>query len=177
MSNLLGGRHATVVVYDYCLAGCANYLLIASDQAYVLKGALVAWDYESTDPALPFCSRYASVRMPSGEFRLQRGSCQPMPEKEADWRRVVLAQNKFFKQRVIDPLFEAPPDNRYLRKVRKNLYFDSVLDHRIAWTLHPRYFARLFKTKVIYEAYPESQTDVDDLVSRLHLELKVIYDP
>ncbi|WFU35652.1 hypothetical protein QA635_15085 [Bradyrhizobium brasilense] len=124
MSNLLGGRHATVVVYDYCLAGCANYLLIASDQAYVLKGALVAWDYESTDPALPFCSRYASVRMPSGEFRLQRGSCQPMPEKEADWRRVVLAQNKFFKQRVIDPLFEAPPDNRYLRKVRKNLYFD-----------------------------------------------------
>lgn len=177
LSNLLGSRHATVVAYDYCLSSCANYLLIASDQAYVLKGALVAWDYESTDPALPSCSRYASVRMPSGEFRMQRGSCRPMPEKEADWRRVMLAQNKFFKQRVVDPLFEAPPDNRYLRKVTKNLYADSFERHHIAWTLHPRYFAKLFKTEIVYEDYPQSQTEIDDMVSRLQLPLKVIFDP
>lgn len=177
LSNLIVSRRATVVVYDYCLASCANYLLIASDQAYVLKGTLVAWDYESTDPALPSCSRYASVRLPSGEFRLQRGSCRPMPEKEADWRRVVLAQNRFFRQRVVDPLFEAPPDNRYLRKITKNLYADSFERHHLAWTLHPRYFAKLFKTKIVYEDYPHSQTEIDDMVSRLQLPLKVIFDP
>lgn len=177
LSNLLGRRRATVVVYDYCLSSCANYLLIASEQAYVLKGALVAWDYESTDPALPSCSRYAMARMRNGELRLQRGSCRPKPEDEAGWRRVVLAQNKFFKQRMVDPLFEAPPDNRYLRRVTNNPYSDSVAYHHIAWALHPRYFARLFKTKVAYEAYPESQADIDDMVRRLHLDMKVIYDP
>lgn len=177
LSNLLGARRATVIVYDYCLASCANYLLIASDRAYVLKEALVAWDYESTDPALPFCSRYTMKRMRNGESRLQRGSCWPMPKDEADWRRVVLAQNKFFKRRMVDPLFEAPPDNRYVRKVANNPYSDSTEYHHVAWTLHPRYFDRLFKTKVIYEHYPESQADVDDMVSRFHLKMKVIYDP
>ncbi|QIP08527.1 hypothetical protein [Bradyrhizobium symbiodeficiens] len=58
LAKILHERRAVVVVYEQCLSSCANYLLIASDRSYVLKGALVAWDYESTDPALPSCVKF-----------------------------------------------------------------------------------------------------------------------
>jgi hypothetical protein len=32
------------------------------------------------------------------------------------------------------------------------------------------------KTKIVYEAYPESQTEVDELVARFRLR-RIIYDP
>jgi hypothetical protein len=35
----------------------------------------------------------------------------------------------------------------------------------------------LFKTKIFYEAYPESQEEVDRMVARLGVRWKVIYDP
>jgi hypothetical protein len=35
----------------------------------------------------------------------------------------------------------------------------------------------MFKTRVGYEAYPESQDEVDDILARLHFNWKVIYDP
>lgn len=58
LAEVLRERRAVVVVYDQCLSSCANYLLIASDRSYVLKDALVAWDYESSDPALPPCAKF-----------------------------------------------------------------------------------------------------------------------
>ncbi len=177
LSNLLRGRRATVVVYDHCLSSCANYLLIASGQAYVPKGALVAWDYESIDPAYPSCSKFAMGKMRDGVVRLQRGSCWPMPATEAQWRTVLSAQTSFFSERMVDPHFEPPPDNRYLRKVARSLYPDNFAYHHIAWTLHPRYFATLFKTRIVYEAYPDGQAEIDEMVARLHLKLRVIYDP
>jgi hypothetical protein len=33
----------------------------------------------------------------------------------------------------------------------------------------------MFKTRVVYEAYPESQDEVDDILARLHVNWKVIY--
>jgi hypothetical protein len=47
----------------------------------------------------------------------------------------------------------------------------------IAWTLNPRYYPRLFKTKIYYEAYPESQEEVDEMARRVPISAKVIYDP
>jgi hypothetical protein len=43
LSYLLRDRHATVVVYDYCVSACASCFFIASDQTYVIEGSLVAW--------------------------------------------------------------------------------------------------------------------------------------
>lgn len=37
--------------------------------------------------------------------------------------------------------------------------------------------ARLFKTMIVYETYPEGQAEVDEMVARLHLDMKVVYDP
>jgi hypothetical protein len=159
------------------VSSCANYLLIASDRSYVLKGALVAWDYESSDPALPSCAKFEMEKTRGGDYRLQRGSCQPLSADEAQWREILLAQTGFYKERMVDPHFEPPPDNRYLRKVVKSLNPDTHAYHHIGWTLHPRYFARLFKTTIVYESYPEGQAEVDEMVARLRLDMRVIYDP
>lgn len=125
------------------------------DRTYVLKGGLVAWDYESTDPAFPSCANFAMEKTRDGDFRLQRGSCRPLPADEARWQDILLAQTGFYKERMVDPYFEPPPDNRYLRKAVKSLYTDTHAYHHIGWTLHPRYFANLFKAKIVYESYPE----------------------
>lgn len=146
-------------------------------QGNVLKGALVAWDYESGDPAFPSCAKFAMEKTRDRDFRLQRGSCQPLSANEAQWREFLMAQTGFYKERMVDPHFEPPPDNRYLRKVVKSLYPDTHAYHHVGWTLHPRYFANLFKTKIAYEAYPEGQAEVDEMVARLRLDMKVIYDP
>jgi hypothetical protein len=52
---------------------------------------------------------------------------------------------------------------------------DTSAYHHVGWTLHPRYFVRLIKTRI--EAYPEGQAEIDDMVSRMHRDLRVIYDP
>jgi hypothetical protein len=46
----------------------------------------------------------------------------------------------------------------------------------VAWTWNPRYYASALKTKIVYEAYPESQAEVDELAARFRLR-RVIYDP
>jgi hypothetical protein len=177
LSDLLRDRHATVVVYDYCYSSCANYLLIASRNAFVLKGALVAWDYESSDPAFPSCARFAPERTRTGDFRLQRGSCRPASDRKAEWRMILSAQRRFFRERMVDPYFEPPPDSRHVRKAVRSLYRETGVQPHVAWTLHPRYFAGLFRSNIIYEAYPESQAEIDDILARLHLQMRVIYDP
>lgn len=177
LAQILSERRAVVVVRDQCVSSCANYLLIATDRSHVLKGALVAWDYESIDPALPSCARFAMVKTRDGDYRLQRGSCEPLAVDQAQWHKTLLAQASFYKERMRDPYFEPPPDNRYLRKVIKSLYLDTHGHRHIGWTLHARYFARLFRTSIVYEAYPTGQSEVDEMVVRLGLDTRVIYDP
>ncbi len=78
---------------------------------------------------------------------------------------------------MVDRYFAPPPDNRYLRKVVGSIYPDTHAYHHIGWTLHPRYFPRLFKTMIVYESYPQGQAEVDEMAARLRLDMRVIYDP
>lgn len=64
-----------------------------------------------------------------------------------------------------------------MRRTVRNLYRDTDVYHHIMWTLNPRYYPRLFKTKMFYEQYPEGPNEVDEMVARLHLDIRVIYDP
>lgn len=156
LSSIVRDRHATVVVHGYCFSACASFFLIASHQSYVLKGALVAWHYpRSADPADPHCTYVTEP--PDGKLKkLQRGSCQPGGEHGAGYSREVA---RFFGDRVIDPSFSHPG------------VFRDIL-----WTLHPRYYPVLFKTKILYEAYPQRQEEVDEIAARLRFG-RVIYDP
>ncbi len=173
LSRIVRDRQATVVVHGYCLSACASFFLIASHQSYVLKGVLVAWHYpRSVDPARPDCTYV--IEPPDGKLKkLQRGSCRPGGEHGAGYSPEVA---RFFAERVIDPLFDHPPDSLYVRRILRNLYGDTGVFRDVLWTLHPRYYPVLFKAKIFYEAYPQSQEEVDKMAARRGLG-RVIYDP
>jgi hypothetical protein len=44
------------------------------------------------------------------------------------------------------------------------------------WMWNPRFYKAVFKTKVTYEAYPESQAEVDEIAVRIGYR-GVLYDP
>lgn len=173
LSNIVRDRHATVIVHDYCLSACATFFLLTPDQSFVLKDTLVAWHYpQSGDPDHPFCTYVIEPR--DGKLKkLQRGSCQSGGEQGA---KLSPEMQRFFQERIVDRSFEYPPDSLYVRRMLRNLYGDTGVFRDVLWTLHPRYYPLLFKTKVVYEAYPRSQQEVDEMASRLHLE-RVIFDP
>lgn len=173
LSNIIRDRRAMVVVYDHCLSACAMFFLMAPHQSYVLKGTLVAWHYpQSGDPNNPFCTYVIEPR--DGKLRkLQRGSCESGGERGV---KLSSEMERFFQERVIGHSFEYPPDSLYVRRMLRNLYGDTGVFRDVLWTLHPRYYPLLFKTKVFYEAYPQSQQEVDEMALRLQLG-KVICDP
>ena len=180
LSDLIRERRGTVVVYDYCLSACAVFFLVASHKTFVVKGALVAWHYpQSTDASRPLCT-FLQVPPDGGPKKLRRGQCQNDPPEFGSFRAGGPEYvQRFFKERVVSPLFEAPPDSLYVRKIIRSQYAETGTFRDVAWTIHPRYYPKLFKTKIIHEAYPESQEEVDSMVSKsqLQLDIRVIYDP
>jgi hypothetical protein len=88
----------------------------------------------------------------------------------------VRKSSRFFEERMFDP-FAVPPDSLYVRKIVASRYAERGFYSDILWTLHPRYYPQLFKAKIVDEAYPQSQEEVDEMQARLRLPVSVIYDP
>lgn len=173
ISDLLRDRHATVAIYDYCLSACASYFFIASDQTYVLRDSLVAW--RSAVSGLDDCTSLQAPRE-KGPRKIQSVPCPNISfESLAKHKAILSAAKHFYSERAVDPLSEPPPDSLHIRRTLANLYSETGASPNVAWTLNPRRDTT-FKTKVHYEAYPESQEEVDAMVARLHLG-RVIYDP
>jgi hypothetical protein len=101
----------------------------------------------------------------------------PCRDDSSEIRADRAAQRRFFKERAVSPLFEAPPDSLYVRRIVTSRFAESGGYRNVAWTIHPRYYPLLFKARIIVEAYPQGQDEVDDMVSRLQLGTEVIYDP
>ena len=175
IADLIRDRHATVVAYDLCASACAEFFLIASNETFVVKGTLVIWHNPSSlDPDHPLCS-FLSTSNDGHSKKVRRGPCRANGD---DFLRYSPLLTRFFKDRTIGASFDTPPDSLYVRERVAGLYAETGVDREIAWTLNPRYYSRLFKTKISYEAYPESQDEVDDLASRLGFRgVRVIYDP
>ena len=174
LSDIVRDHHATVIIYDFCNSACAMFFQIASYQTYVLKGTLVTWHYpQSGDPDHPFCNFLIAPR--DGEpKRLQLGPCQSGGERGV--YRYWTSLDRFLEERLFDPS-AVPPQSLYVRKIVASRYAERGFYSDILWTLHPRYYPQLFKTKVVYEAYPQSQEEVDELQARLRLPVRVIHDP
>jgi hypothetical protein len=173
ISDVVRDRRASVVVYDYCFSACALFFLVASHRTYVLRDTVVAWhNVPDIDDAHPFCT-YLNAPADGGPKKLRRGPCE-------DGGDGIIADvplfKQFFKDRVTDA-FDVPPDSLYVRKRVAGRYAESGVYRDISWTLHPRYYPALFKARITYEAYPESQDEVDKLLAYFGLDVKVIHDP
>jgi hypothetical protein len=174
LADILLMREATVIVNDYCLATCANYLSIASLKTFVPKDALVAWINHSTGPNNCLGFYETSDRTAP---RLHEAPCA-RPYLDARTDELIELKGKFYNGRIFSPPFLEPPESVAVRRILKRK-FDATGKYPddVYWTWNPRYYANAIRAKVRYEAYPQSQDEVDAIVARVGLQLSVIYDP
>jgi hypothetical protein len=173
LANLIHDRHATVVVYDYCLSACASFLLVASNEAFVMRDTLVAWH----DSGRAFLCPSLRVAKDGGPKRLQKLLCSDAPEYRGASERADRMIDEFYSARVVDPLFEHPPESYQIRKILRTMFEGTGRYPDVIWTWNPRYYASTLKTKITYEAYPDSQNEVDALVSKFGFQIRALYDP
>ena len=175
LANMVRDRRATVVVYDYCVSACASFLLVASDEAFVMKGTIVAWHHTSW----PFCPTLEESK-DGGPKRLEKPPCADTSLRiSARPREAEEKRDEFYADRVVDPLFQDPPQSFTMRKRLRSMFEGSGRYPDVVWTWNPRYYASTLKTKITYEAYPSSQDEVDALVLKFfdNGRLRVLYDP
>ena len=75
----------------------------------------------------------------------------------------------FFQARVKDRMrfrVGAPPQSAYMTKDLRSRLQSRGFYPNVVWMWNPRYHTVTLKTRVVYEAYPESQDEVDALVKR-----------
>lgn len=172
LADILAAMGATVIVRDYCFAACANYLLIASARAIVPKGALVAWSNLKNGPN--DCFRFLDTK-DYGAPHFEAYHCDfPRPYEDPLFAR----KQKFYADRMLVHPFTEPPESITIRRILKRK-FDDTGRYPVEWfwTWNPRHYASALRTKVRYEAYPQSQSEVDAILVRHQLQYRVIYDP
>jgi hypothetical protein len=69
-----------------------------------------------------------------------------------------------------------PPQSNHARRMLKNMMDGTGAFPGVAWMWNPRFYKNVLKTKITYEAYPESQAEVDEIVARFGFR-PVVFDP
>jgi hypothetical protein len=72
--------------------------------------------------------------------------------------------------------FAYSPQSSHTRKMVWIKYDLSASYRDVFWMWNPRHHVNYFKTRITYEAYPESQDEVDEITRRFRLP-DIIYDP
>lgn len=177
LADLLRDRRATVVIYDYCIYACADYLFIASDKTFVSTDTVVAWRHLLGGPNdCPFVKAASD----GGPKRLMMQACpHSPPEYASQYARMSQANDDFYATRKIDRGFERPPQSFAIRKILTNRFEGRGVYPNIFWTWNPRYYTNSIRTKVVYEAYPQSRAELDAIFAKLRFgpTYRVIYDP
>lgn len=178
LADLLRERRATVVIYDYCIFACASYLFMASNKTFVIRGAIVAWRHLTSGPN--DCPSLEEAEG-GGPKRVTMRPCPHSPPAyQGQYEQVRRLSNEFYSARSAAATgFEVPPQSFTVRKILKNKFEGRGVYPDVFWTWHPRYYASTIRTEVIYEAYPQSQDEVDAVVTKLGLDFKyrVLHDP
>lgn len=175
LADMLLDRQATVVVNEYCLSICADFLFIASAKTFVPKDALVAWINHATGPN--GCIRFSETSDPTAP-RLRKTPCEGPIVHDGHTEQLFKLKRRFYWGRVISPPFQEPPESIAVRRMLKRKFDATGMHPRdVYWTWNPRYYASAIRTKVHYEAYPQSQDEVDAILARIGLSISVIYDP
>jgi hypothetical protein len=106
--------------------------------------------------------------------KVELASCPPFKDvtRYNDVSSVVAS---FYSERTVGPASQPPPASDHVKRIIKSLYDQTGIYKNIGWTLNPSHLMA-FETKIVYEAYPKSQAEIDAMAARLHIG-KVIYDP
>jgi hypothetical protein len=174
LANSIRDRHATVVIYDYCLSACASFLLFASERGFVLKNSIVAWT-QAIEP--PWCASLTAAKN-DGPKRLEIAPCSDAPrEYQEGYKRFQDMIGSFYAERGAGPAVEWPPQSVFVRKILRRQFEGTGTVPSSYWTWNPRHYARAIKTQVSYEAYPQTQEELDAIAAQIRLYRPVICDP
>ena len=171
LSNILQEKGATVIVYDYCLSACANYFLIASSRTYVSKNAIVAWH---GGPQKTYCTVSDLETMKKSYRNAPIADGRLAPELVCKTGELLEA---FFSQRGIYDRHIYSPQTAYTKKMVEMAARETANKRKIFWMWNPQNYGDYFKSRIIYESYPASQDNVDKLLTRHRLGIRVFYDP
>ncbi len=166
ISEILMNKGAEVVVYDYCLSGCANYIFFASRKTYVMKDAIVAWHGNSIRRGQCESETLGLFKERSLSQEDKEYVCQQTP---------VLA--RFLNRRKMNADYLRRPLSVHTLKTVQLYYREHGSLGRVFWMWNPRHYAGASSTHVIYESYPQTQEEVDNLRRKLRLGIRIIYDP
>jgi hypothetical protein len=113
--------------------------------------------------------------------RLQVSVCPSVSwEQQTPYRKAEALSLRFYTERALIPrLFGLgfdTPQSIHVTKILKSMRNGTGAPPDLLWMWNPRFYKAVFKTKVAYEVYPESQADVDEIAKRLGFR-RVIYDP
>jgi hypothetical protein len=100
-----------------------------------------------------------------------------LPEIETQTREFKDRSERFYTTRIVDSRFKDPPESFAIRRTLRNMFEGTGRFPDVAWTWNSRHYASMIKTRIIYEAYPNSQDEVDAVASKLGLAFRVLYDP
>ena len=118
LASLLRIKEATVVINDYCVAICANYLFTSTAKAFVPKDALVAWTVGDRNG---YCVGFSEMSDPRAP-RLVAAPC-PGAGAPADPRNDGPLRRSRDGKEMIGP--EQPPESVFVRKILKRKFDES----------------------------------------------------
>ncbi|MDE2063500.1 MAG: hypothetical protein KGJ00_13920 [Bradyrhizobium sp.] len=135
LANILSAKLATIIINDYCLASCANYLFIASLATFVPRDSLVAWRNVGVPGE---CAGFFETRDP-GAPHFGVGPC---PGEFHDGRRNEYFDQfmrEFFDGRIRG--FLPPPESITVRKILKRKFDETGKNpDDVFWTWNPRFY-------------------------------------
>jgi hypothetical protein len=168
IADILLEKRAEVIIHDYCLSACANAILVASRKTYVAANTIVAWHYSGI-PSIVCGVRISTLPM------------DPAAKQQNDYYDEYCKHsqllNNFYKRRGIDDAFTRRPPTISTRRIFQLTVQQAADKDKILWMWNPANFDTALKEKVWFQSYPESQDEVDVIIKRLRLRIRVIYDP
>jgi hypothetical protein len=185
IATVLERKKAVAVVHDYCLSACAGFFLIAVERVYVVRNSIVAWHDGSTGPETD-CVEIKTVRTPYGAQRqLERSFCAHFLAGDdirfSKHRQVYAMQRDLnWRRRHRDQIGGGTPQSIHIRRELLRRYDATGRYPDVLWMWHPRNYKSAIRTQITYEAYPETQEEIDILTRRIfgpYATRLILYDP
>jgi hypothetical protein len=176
LANILREKDALIVLYDYCFSACANFVLVAN-KTYVAKDTVVAWHaVESLLGKLTATECHgAGLKLLRKEYFARYG---------ADTNRTLdyICEaselfRAFFSGRELDNQHIYKPQTHHTKKTERLLLMNGIDKKEFFWMWNPQNYGDYFKSRVFFDSYPRSQDEVDSIIARHRLGIRIVFDP